>query len=97
MVPKYKMSVVYGAERKVEVAKCLTEATESPSACDSTALAAIRLNEMFSIIVAAPQSGDERGWFQSISKTTEKRKHRKTIERLLVGLARIPIFNTYIR
>ena len=86
---KYKMGLVFGAERKVEVAKCLTEATESPSACDPSALAAIRLNEMFSIIVAAPESG---GLLQLISKSTAQ-----TIERLLVGLARMPIFNTYTR
>ena len=90
---KYKMGMVHGgAERKVEVGKCLAESTESPSACDPTALAAIRLNEMFSIIVAAPENGGKHGLLQSISKNTAQ-----TIERLVVGLARMPIFNTYIR
>ena len=91
---KYRVGMVRGAERKVEVAKCLAEATESPSACDPAALAAVRLNEMFSIVVAAPErSGEKRGGLlQSVSKSTAQ-----TIERLLIGMARMPIFNTYIR
>ena len=89
---KYRVGMVRGAERKVEVAKCLAEATESPSACDPAALAAIRLNEMFSIVVAAPESGGKRGLLQSVSKSTAQ-----TIERLLIGMARMAIFNTYIR
>ena len=85
---KYRVGMVRGAQRKVEVAKCLAEATESPSACDPAALAAVRLNEMFSIVVAAPGNG----LLQSVAKTTAQ-----TIESLLIGMARMPIFNTYIR
>ena len=89
---KYRVGMVRGVQRKVEVAKCLAEATESPSACDPVALAAVRLNEMFSIVVAAPGKEGKCGLLQSVSKTTAH-----TIESLLIGMARMPIFNTSIR
>ena len=89
---KYRVGMVRGAERKVEVARCLAVATESPSACDPAALAAVRLNEIFSIVVATPEKEGKRGLLQSVSKS-----NAQTIERLLIGMARMPIFNTYIR
>ena len=84
-----------GAQRKAEAASSLVAATESPSACDPAALAAIRLNEMFTVTIAAPEKGGggaERALFESTSRNIAQ-----SLESVLVGLARMPIFNTYMR
>ena len=83
-----------GTQRKAEAARSLVAATESPSACDPSALAAVRLNEMFTVTIAAPEKGGgvEGALFESTCRNVAQ-----SLESLLVGLARMPIFNTYIR